>query len=118
MKHYLAIYTGTPQGRANAGWDALDDATRRQREQDGLRAWHAWVEAHQAHIVDAGAPLGPTLRIGPGGTTQVRNALVGYTVVRADSHADAAAMFEGHPHFSLFPGDAVEVMECLPIPGR
>lgn len=29
-----------------------------------------------------------------------------------------ARLFENHPHFSIFPGDAVEVMECLPVPGR
>lgn len=29
-----------------------------------------------------------------------------------------AKLFEGHPHFSIFPGEAVEVMECLPVPGR
>jgi hypothetical protein len=26
-------------------------------------------------------------------------------------------MFEGHPHFTIFPGESIEVMECLPIPG-
>jgi len=26
-------------------------------------------------------------------------------------------MFVGHPHFTIFPGEAVEIMECLPIPG-
>jgi hypothetical protein len=26
-------------------------------------------------------------------------------------------MFENHPHFAIFPGEAVEVMPMLPIPG-
>jgi hypothetical protein len=26
-------------------------------------------------------------------------------------------LFENHPHFTIFPGEAIEVMECLPIPG-
>jgi len=26
-------------------------------------------------------------------------------------------MFENHPHFSIFPGDAVEIMSVLQIPG-
>jgi hypothetical protein len=26
-------------------------------------------------------------------------------------------MFENHPHFAIFPGEAVEVMPVLPIPG-
>jgi hypothetical protein len=38
--------------------------------------------------------------------------------VRADSHEAAARIFEGHPHFMIFPGDGIEVMECLPIPGQ
>jgi hypothetical protein len=25
-------------------------------------------------------------------------------------------MFENHPHFAIFPGEAVEVMPVLPIP--
>jgi hypothetical protein len=37
-------------------------------------------------------------------------------VVRADSPEAAAKIFEKHPHFVIFPGDAVEVMPVLPIP--
>jgi hypothetical protein len=40
-----------------------------------------------------------------------------FTVVRADSHEAAARMFEKHPHFMIFPGDAIEVMPVLTIPG-
>jgi hypothetical protein len=43
---------------------------------------------------------------------------MGYTVVRAESQEEAAKMFLGHPHFTIFPGDGVEIMECLPIPER
>ncbi|MBE0629141.1 MAG: hypothetical protein IH603_05965, partial [Burkholderia vietnamiensis] len=45
------------------------------------------------------------------------NALGAFTIVRAASHDAAAALFEGHPHFTLFPGEAVEVMPILPVPG-
>ena len=38
------------------------------------------------------------------------------SVVRAETHEAAARMFENHPHFAIFPGDSVEIMECLPIP--
>ncbi len=48
----------------------------------------------------------------------VSNELAVYTVVRAASHDAAARMFEGHPHFAIFPGGAVEVMPVMPIPGR
>ena len=35
----------------------------------------------------------------------------------ADSHEAAAKLFEMHPHFSIFPGESVEIMPILPIPG-
>jgi len=35
---------------------------------------------------------------------------------RATLH-EAAKMFEAHPHFTIFPGEAVEVMPLRPVPG-
>jgi hypothetical protein len=43
--------------------------------------------------------------------------MAAYTIVQAESHEAAAKLFEGHPHFAIFPGDGVEIMEVLPIPG-
>jgi hypothetical protein len=40
-----------------------------------------------------------------------------FSVVRADSNEAAAKLFEKHPHFTIFPGDSVEIMPVLPIPG-
>ena len=40
-----------------------------------------------------------------------------FTVVRAASHEAAAKLFEDHPHFSIFPGESIEIMPVLPIPG-
>jgi len=48
----------------------------------------------------------------------VRNNMTAFTVVRAESHEDAAKLFEDHPHFTIFPGESVEIMECLPMPGN
>jgi hypothetical protein len=44
--------------------------------------------------------------------------MVGYVIVQAESHEVAARMFENHPHFAIFPGESVEIMECLPLPER
>ena len=54
-----------------------------------------------------------TVSNGHGSDTESK---AGYVVVQAESHEAAAKMFEGHPHFTIFPGDSVEIMECLPIP--
>jgi hypothetical protein len=115
MKNFLAIYLGTPAGRDR--WMALSEADRKKRENEGMAAWHAWMTNHKPVLVDAGGPLGKTKSASAKGITDVKNNLSGYCVVRAESHEAAAKMFEMHPHFSNFPGDSVEIMECLPIPG-
>lgn len=116
MKNYLAIFTGSPASMDS--WSQLDDATRAERESAGMQAWGDWVNAHAASIVDHGTPLGKTVRVTSEGLADFRNALCAYTVVQADSHEAAARLFENHPHFAIFPGDGVEVMECLAVPGQ
>ena len=116
MKNFMAIYVGTPQAFAKYQKDFPDPQARKQREKAGMQAWFAWADKHAKAIADGGAPLGKTKRIGPGGISDISNQIAGYTIVRAESHAAAARLFENHPHFTLFPGDSVEVMECLPMP--
>ena len=115
MKKYCAIYLGTAAGREK--WNKLDEATRKQREQQGIKAWTDWVNKNKAAIVDNGSPLGKTKRADARGISDTSNAMAAYTIVQAESHEAAAKLFENHPHFTLFPGDAVEVMPCLAIPG-
>ena len=114
MKNYLAVYLGTAS--AMSQWNEMPQAVRAEREAAALRAWHQWVDRNKERIVDDGGPLGKTKRASKAGVTDVSNAMMAYTVVRAESHEEAARLFEGHPHFTLFPGDLVEIMECLPIP--
>ena len=116
MKNYLAVFTGTAAGRTD--WDKLDADTRKQREQQGMAAWGKWMQDHAADIVDTGGPLGKTKRTSKSGIEETSNNIAGYVKVQAESQQDAAKMFENHPLFSIFPGDAVEVMECLPIPTK
>lgn len=115
MKLYLAIFTGS--AAAMDAWKALDPETRAQREQAGMQAWQQWATIHAGAIADRGAPLGRTKRVSAEGIADIRNAMGAWTVVRAETHEQAAAMFRDHPHFSIFAGDGVEVMECLPMPG-
>jgi hypothetical protein len=118
MKKFLAIYLGTPATREKSGWDKMDEAKRKTLEASGIKAWMEWGEKHKAAIVEQGGPLGKTKRTSKDGVSDVRNAMTGYVIIQAESHEAAARMFENHPHFTIFPGEAVEIMECLPIPGR
>jgi hypothetical protein len=114
---FLAVFLGAKDSAKMAAWNALPEAERKAKEQQGVAAWHGWVERHQGAIVAMGGPLGKTKKIGTGGVADISNEMGAFTVVRATSHEAAAKMFENHPHFSIFPGDRVEVMPVLPIPG-
>jgi hypothetical protein len=114
---YLAVFIGTSTGPRRAAWDALPEGERRAKEREGMAAWHAWVARHQSAIAAMGGPLGKTKKVSETGIHDTSNHMAAFTLVRADSHEAAAKMFEKHPHFSIFPGDSVEVMQVMPIPG-
>ncbi len=113
---YLAIFLGSKTNPRMVAWQALPEKEQQAKMQQGIAAWKAWVEKHQSAIVGMGGPLGKTKKVTPDGIKDVSNEMSGYTVVRADSHEAAAKMFENHPHFSMFPGESVEIMPVLPIP--
>ena len=112
-KRFLAI-TGSPV--AIARWRALPEAERSARQATGMAAWMKWSQDHRDAIVEPGGPLGRTNSRRPEGITDVRNAMAAFTIVQAESHEAAARLFESHPHFALFAGAGVEIMEILPVP--
>jgi hypothetical protein len=114
MKNYLAIFLGKPEGME--AWKAMPEAERKERETRGLEAWHKWVADHKAVVGEMGSPLGKTKRTDKNGISDTRNELGGWMVVKANSQDEAAKLFLNHPHFTIFPGDRIEVMECLPMP--
>lgn len=118
MKRFMAIYVGTEGALERAGWNELDEATRNARQTSGIKAWKDWMVANSTVVVDQGGPLGKTKRTSPAGVADIKNNMAGYVIVQAESHEAAARLFEKHPHFTIFPGDSVEIMECLPIPGQ
>ena len=118
MKRFLAVYIGTEAAHQRAQWEKLSDEKRKALEASGIKAWMDWGKANSAVIVDQGSPLGKTKRASPQGIADIKNAMTGYAIVQAESHEAAAKLFENHPHFSIFPGDSVEIMECLPLPGQ
>jgi hypothetical protein len=114
---YLAIFLGSKTSHRMTLWNGFSEAERRAKQQEGVAAWKAWVERHHGAIVAMGGPLGKTKKVAQGGIEDISNNIGAFTVVRADSHEAAAKLFENHPHFTIFPGDSVEIMPVLPIPG-
>lgn len=116
MKKFLAIYTGSSSTAPMEKWHEMNEQERKKKESEGMSAWMNWGEKNSKYILDNGAPLGKTKRIDKNGVSDIKNLMAGYTVVEAESHEAAAKLFLNHPHFSIFPGDSVEIMECLPMP--
>ena len=114
---YLAVFLGSKTNPKWAAWNALSEAERSAKEQQGIAAWKAWVEQHQASLVAIGGPLGKTKKVDAAGIADISNEMGAFAVVRASSHEAAAKMFENHPHFTIFPGERIEIMPVLPIPG-
>ncbi len=115
MKKFLAIYNGSPA--AMEKWAKLSEIEKADRQKEGIKLWSSWGEKNSKLIKDLGNPLGKTKRVDGTGVSDTKNLLTAYTIVEAETHEQAAELFKNHPHFSIFPGDSIEVMECLPIPG-
>lgn len=114
MKTFLAVYIGRPNPD-QSGEEFRQENPERVAE--GMAAWGKWMTDHAADVVVAGGPLGKTKEASSKGLADIRNSLTGFTIVQAESHEAAAKMFLDHPHYTHFPGESVEVMEILPIPG-
>lgn len=111
MPKFLAIYTGTATATEKA------QAEGRVDEAAGMKAWSEWGQRHASAIVDPGGPLGKTKKVSPQGIADITNTAAAYVIVEAPSHEAAAEMFLNHAHFTQFPGEGVEVMPILDMPG-
>jgi hypothetical protein len=107
MAKFIGIYTGPPGATVRPDDEAIAK---------GMQAWGGWMTQHAHQIIDAGGPLGKTKKVSAAGIADIQNNITGYVILEAEDHEAAARLFEGHPHFTIFPGDGVEVMPCMPIP--
>ena len=114
---YLAVFLGSKTSPRRKAWDALPEAERRAKEREGIAAWRAWMEKHASAVSATGGPLGKTKQVAQTGISDIANEMGAFVVVRAASHEAAAKLFENHPHLTIFPGDRIEVMPIMPIPG-
>lgn len=112
MKKFVCLYMGSANPERTSADLGKDEIAK------GMAAWTKWMSDHASAIVDHGGPLGKTLKTSKSGVNKTSNLIAGYVIIHAESQEEAAKMFEGHPHFAIFPGEGVEVMEALPIPGQ
>jgi hypothetical protein len=115
---YLAVFLGSKTSAASKAWNALPESERQAKQKAGADSWRGWMQKHHAAVLEElGGPLGKTKSVTAKGIEDTSNQLSAFVLVRAESHEAAAKLFEKHPHFTIFPGDGVEIMPVLPIPG-
>jgi len=75
-----------------------------------------WVEKYGEHLVDMGAPLGNGQRIDASGTASSKAKVAGYSILQADSMAEAEELLKGKPHLGWEDDRFIEVHEKIPLP--
>ena len=110
MKKFMALYM------APAASIEQMRAMPSEETREIMEAWTDWGEAYAGHVVTMGSPLGSTLRVTAGGTSDTHNEVTGYSIVEGESREDVAKIFDGHPHLEIA-GASIDIMECVTLPG-
>lgn len=114
MPRFLAVYTMQPE--ALARFRSLPKAEQDAVDAVGVPQWVEWENRNAAYFPDRGGMVGKTLRVTRDGIGRASNTFCGYIVVEAETIEAAASLFENHPHFTIFPGDGVDIMPFLTDP--
>lgn len=114
MPRFLAVYTMKPEDLAR--FRSLPKSEQNAIDAVGLQQWTDWEERNAALFPDRGGMVGRTTRVTRDGIADAVNPFCGYIVVEADTIDAAARLFENHPHFTVFPGDGVDIMPFLTDP--
>ena len=106
MTKYLVLYRSSLSQD-----DAMANATPEQA-QAGMEAWMSWAGRAGSALVDLGAPVAESVRLGSGD-----GAVAGFSILDTESADELLTLLEDHPHLQM-PGDSgIEALEFLPVPG-
>jgi hypothetical protein len=114
MPRFLALYTMQPEDVAR--FRSLPKSEQDAIDAVGFKQWKEWEARNAASFRDRGGMVGKTMRVTRDGIAGAVNSVCGYIVVEAETIEAAARLFENHPHFSVFPGDGVDIMPFVTDP--
>jgi hypothetical protein len=101
MANYLFAYRGGGMADTDEAREAV------------MAAWGAWFSQLGDAVVDMGNPFAGSASVGAGGATgEASSGLTGYSLLKADSLADASKLAEGCP---VLPSGSVDVYEALAV---
>jgi hypothetical protein len=97
-------------------WKKTEPEKRKAAEEKMQGEWRKWMSDHAKALADKGAGVGKTKRVSSQGLTDIKNDIMLYAVIQAESHEAAAKLFANHPHLQI-PQSSIEVMEIHPLRG-
>lgn len=108
MTNYILLYKGPAVDMSKVSKEDFDAS---------MAKWAVWMEKTGKSLVDVGAPMVNGVSIVDDGTDGRPSDLGGYSIVAAESIAEARKLVDGHPHLSEGKGlYSVEIFELTPIP--
>jgi hypothetical protein len=114
MPRFVAVYTMQPKDVA--AFRALPRSEQQAIDKAGLKAWEAWSKRNAAAIVATDVMVGKTKRVTTTGIVDAQNQIAGFLIVEAADITTAAALFQDHPHITVFPGDGIDIMPVVTGP--
>jgi hypothetical protein len=116
MPRFVAVYTMQPEDLA--AFRARPKSEQEAIDKVGLKAWEEWSKRNAAAIVATDVMVGKTRRVTKSGIGDAQNQIAGFVIVEAADIAAAAGLFQNHPHITVFPGDAIDVMPVVTGPPK
>ena len=111
MQKFLALYL-TPVSVLEE-WMKTGPEVMKAEELKMRTAWNEWMEKNGSHIVETKG-AGKTKRVTKAGVEDVKNAVMLYSIVEAESHEEASKIFESHPHLTI-PEATIEILVVNPL---
>jgi hypothetical protein len=110
MAKFMVLYRSSVSAR-----DQMANGTPEQM-QAGMDAWMAWAGKAGDAVVDLGTPLAAATSLGSGSSATGGDDISGYSILQSDSAEALASLMAEHPHLHV-PGNSIEVLEFLAMPG-
>lgn len=96
-------------------WLAKPEEERKSEDDRMMKLWQEWMQAHGDKLAETGG-AGKTKRATSDGIKDAKNDVMLYSWVEAETHEEAAALFDGHPHLQI-PGAWIDITEATKLPG-
>src|SRR5579872_6099935 len=98
LQKFLVLYL--VPAAVMADWAKTDPATKEAAHQKMQGEWQRWMGEH-AKMMTLTEAAGKTKAVTSAGIGDIKNDVMLYSIVEADSHESAAKAFTHHPHLTI-----------------